>query len=218
MKRPAQNFILDIAIFVAFIALAATGLLMVVVLPPGSGHGTILWGLGRHGWGDIHFWIAMGLIAMVLVHLVLHWRWIVSMVKGRRFPDNRAQSRVMISLVALVALFGVAAAPFLTPTVAVEEERGDRQEARGEHEARPVGAITLGEIAYVTGVPMEYLVRELNLPDHISPGETLRRMQKRHGVDIEAVRRLINTYEASPSTLSLLDAERGEQPDSHQER
>lgn len=35
MKRPTQNFILDIFSFIAFVMLAVTGLLMEFVMPPG---------------------------------------------------------------------------------------------------------------------------------------------------------------------------------------
>lgn len=83
MKRANLNFVLDAVAFAAFVLLTSTGVLMRYVLPPGSGHFSILWGMDRHEWGQLHFWIAVVLMASMGLHLLLHWRWIISMVKGR---------------------------------------------------------------------------------------------------------------------------------------
>ena len=69
------NFYLDIVLFIAMMGLIATGVILHLVLPHGSGQLTFL-GLRRHGWGDIHFWIALLFTTLILVHLVLHWNWI----------------------------------------------------------------------------------------------------------------------------------------------
>ena len=44
----------------------------------------LLWGLTRHQWGDIHFWLSLGFLGILFVHIVLHWQWIVTVI-GRRF-------------------------------------------------------------------------------------------------------------------------------------
>jgi hypothetical protein len=33
----------------------------------------------RSGWIDIHDWVGVALLAIIGLHLVLHWRWIVTM-------------------------------------------------------------------------------------------------------------------------------------------
>jgi hypothetical protein len=85
----------DLINAVLFVALATTGIILRWVLPHGSGGGG---GAGQHGggrgfrggrgpapelldmtrheWGDIHFWIAVSLVAFVLLHLALHFGWI----------------------------------------------------------------------------------------------------------------------------------------------
>jgi hypothetical protein len=30
----------------------------------------------RHEWGDIHFYLAVGFVALMVVHIILHWGWI----------------------------------------------------------------------------------------------------------------------------------------------
>ena len=39
------------------------------------------WSLSRHTWLDIHDWVAVIIVAVVIIHLVLHWRWIIYITK-----------------------------------------------------------------------------------------------------------------------------------------
>jgi hypothetical protein len=110
MNRPTLNWLVDVLAFIAFVLLTVTGTLTRYVLPPGSGRYTTLWGLDRHGWGDIHFWVAVALLAVLAIHLILHWRWIVSMARGQRTDASGA--RVGLGFVGLIGLLGIAAAPF----------------------------------------------------------------------------------------------------------
>jgi hypothetical protein len=73
---------IDAANAFLFIALAVTGAITRYVLPPGSGgraggHVGQTWlGLTRHGWGDVHFWMAAAFIVGITLHLLLHAGWI----------------------------------------------------------------------------------------------------------------------------------------------
>ena len=76
-------------IWIAFCGLAGTGLILAWRLPPGSrgGHGLSVLGWGRHDWGDLHTWLAYAFLAMVFVHLALHWRWFWQIAaRKRRWP------------------------------------------------------------------------------------------------------------------------------------
>jgi len=79
VTRSAINLLVDAFSLIMFIALVMTGTLLVFVLPPGSRQAS-LWGMTRHEWGDVHFWIAISMIALIVVHLVLHWGWVCSMI------------------------------------------------------------------------------------------------------------------------------------------
>lgn len=122
MHRPTLNFLIDLVAFVAFAFLTTTGILTRYLLPPGSGRWATLWGLNRHQWGDLHFWVAVVLLGVLAIHLVLHWRWILCIVKGKR-PDTSGW-RVGLGLVGLIGLLGLAAAPLLAP---VEQTAVPRQ-------------------------------------------------------------------------------------------
>lgn len=69
--------ILNALLWLVFCAMAGTGLLLAFRLPPGSrgGRGLSAWGMSRHEWGDWHTWLSYAFLALILVHLVLHWRW-----------------------------------------------------------------------------------------------------------------------------------------------
>jgi len=95
MRKGTVNFVLDAVSLVAMLAIAATGLLMKFVLPPGSGSLSV-WGLGRHAWGGIHFWLAAALIVLLVLHVALHWAWVCASTRGvalRRPPRERTRGR-----------------------------------------------------------------------------------------------------------------------------
>ena len=95
MKNKAPLLILvDLFNFLMFLGLAFTGVLMKYVLPSGSGGGrgagyglgrgrggagaeTFL-GMTRHDWGEWHFWLAIGMVALVTVHVSLHAGWVAA--------------------------------------------------------------------------------------------------------------------------------------------
>ena len=94
MRKVTLNFIVDLAACVIMILLAATGLVVRYVLPAGSGGrggGTqsLLWELGRHDWGAVHFWLSIALGVLIVLHIILHWTWVC--VTTRRYLPSFAQ-------------------------------------------------------------------------------------------------------------------------------
>ncbi|MHC4175006.1 MAG: DUF4405 domain-containing protein [Planctomycetota bacterium] len=97
MKRGTLNFIIELVSFVNLLCLAVTGFIMSYILPPGSGGrgrmfregrgGQVgeqirdLWSITRHEWGDIHFYLAVLFVILMLVHIILHWTWIKNYFK-----------------------------------------------------------------------------------------------------------------------------------------
>lgn len=129
MKRADQNFLIDIFGFILFILLAATGLFLYFKLPPGS-QGAAVWGLSRHTWGDIHFGIAIGFLALMAFHLILHWNWIICMIKGRYKNMGKQKKNITLSLVVLILLFVISILPFLS-SVDQDDSRQRRNMGRG---------------------------------------------------------------------------------------
>ena len=83
MNRTIANIIIDIIAAFLFLGMIATGYILRFPLPPGSNKTLSLWGFTRHQWGDVHFWISLGLLVVLVIHLVLHWNWIVTVI-GKR--------------------------------------------------------------------------------------------------------------------------------------
>lgn len=40
--------------------------------------------MNRHEWGDLHTWTAYGFVALIFVHLAVHWRWFWQVASQRR--------------------------------------------------------------------------------------------------------------------------------------
>ena len=85
MNKLKINYFVDMIGLVSFLVTAITGLAIMIFLPPGEGNGGVhnyLFGYGRHDWGAIHDWAGVAMTIAVIIHLVLHWSWIVNMTKG----------------------------------------------------------------------------------------------------------------------------------------
>lgn len=194
MRKGNLNFVVDAVAFAAFVFLAATGILIRYVLPPGSGRFSTLWGMDRHDWGRIHFWIAVFLLASLGLHLFLHWRWVVSIVTGR--PREGSGFRVALAVVGLLALAGLAGAPFFGPV----EQAGEpphrlRSTEPGTGEALQInGSMTLREVERHTGVPAALILQELGLPPEVSLDERLGMLRRRYGFEIQAVREIVDRH------------------------
>ena len=87
MKRIWINFWVDLGMFLCMLFLAVSGLVQKYVLPParGSRRGLgpeELMGWTRHDWGDLHFYLSVAIVVLLIVHVVLHWTWIVCRIKA----------------------------------------------------------------------------------------------------------------------------------------
>lgn len=110
MKNKAPLLILvDLLNFLLLLGLAFTGVLMKYILPPGSGGGrgtgyglgrgrggagaeTFL-GMTRHDWGEWHFWLAIGMLALVTVHVLLHAGWVAA--AWRKYGPGRGLRAIL---------------------------------------------------------------------------------------------------------------------------
>ena len=69
-----------------------SGIILWFVLPSGQGArlsgSASVWGLDRHTWIDLHNWAALMLIAVLIAHVAMHWKWVFRQTRahliGRR--------------------------------------------------------------------------------------------------------------------------------------
>lgn len=191
MKKENLNFVIDAVALVIFILLVSTGLLMSYVLPPGSGHFSELWGMDRHEWGQLHFWIAIVLIIVIAIHLFLHWKWIFHIVKGRQ--REKVGIRVALLVAGLIILGIVAVLPFFGKVE--QTEKTPHKMRSSEHvesyDYNIDGSMTLTEVEKLTGVKGSTILRELSLPGNLPMDENLGRLQKEYGFELKEVRDVV---------------------------
>ena len=86
-----ERYIAFITLSILFIFEILSGLIIWFILPIGvedyhymiNGIGRIFWGLQRNIWVDIHAWLAVIIISIIIIHLIMHWKWILGMIKEK---------------------------------------------------------------------------------------------------------------------------------------
>ena len=87
MKKTRLNYALDALIALAFLLSALSGLVFLVAGSGGyqggqnAGFRTEILGISRWVWSDVHTWVSVIMIAGVMLHVALHWNWIVCITK-----------------------------------------------------------------------------------------------------------------------------------------
>ncbi len=101
MNKTKLNYLLDGVIGLGFAFSGVTGVAFLLMGEGGyqggrnPGFATGLLGLSRGTWSDLHTWASLVMIAGVVVHIALHWRWIVC-ITARMLPSlpHRAEEQV----------------------------------------------------------------------------------------------------------------------------
>lgn len=96
-SRRWLNFIVALVGVVTLTGVTLTGIVIRWVIPHGGfrhrhGWGRYagedlhrareLLGLHRHEWGDIHTVFAILFVSLMVLHVILHWRWIVAVCRS----------------------------------------------------------------------------------------------------------------------------------------
>ena len=212
MKRTTLNFWTDALAFIGFAFLATSGILLRYQLPHGSGRMetigegqraqekpvSVLWGLTRDEWGDVHYYIALGLMAVLAFHLVLHWKWIVCVTRGK--PVEGSGYRLGFGIIGLLAVLLLAAAPLFAPSnqmprSQLQDENKTTEELHIDDESKTIrGEMTLTDVERLTGVPASYILEHLGLPKTTSSDERVGQLRRKHDFQIEDVRRIVSEF------------------------
>lgn len=92
MNRNKLNFWIDFLAFIAFLLVAKTGLIIFFFLPEGVRQGRYqeFFGITKSTYSTIHDWAGIVMIVLVVIHLILHWRWIACSLKNffKKQSDN----------------------------------------------------------------------------------------------------------------------------------
>lgn len=215
MKRNAINFLIDLMSAAVMAAMLATGLLIRFALPPGSGSRRVLWGYGRHDWGDLHFWLAVTAIGILVFHVAVHWQWVCAMVV-RLFPGGGKQPagavrRNVSGIVAVAALAALFAGFVALAQRSVRESGSASFDRGGAHTGQHVGvteeraiaarddggafvqgSMTLTEVAEKYGLSVQAVRSRLELAADEAADERLGRLSKKYGFSMQDAREKLN--------------------------
>lgn len=228
MHRATLNYLVDFLTLLLILGLICTGLILEFVLLPGTGGreggaASVLWGETRHGWGDIHFYIAMGLGALLALHIALHWAWVCAVTRRivgsgpshsvrSRWHENAAGAAFVAALALLIGGFVFIAQSAVKireapqGSMALRSAIGEQDDPAHEGHAEVSGveirgSMTLAEIAQRTGTDLTRLRISLGLPQAVSADEKLGQLRKEYGFTMSEAReaiRLAATEAKSP--------------------
>jgi len=102
MKKQSMNFWIDILIFIWFIAVIFTGIVL-REFPVDLSEYTVL-GVPRKELADLHWVLSLSMIIFILAHLVLHWSWAkVSFRKHLRLgPKALAVTAIVLVVISMI--------------------------------------------------------------------------------------------------------------------
>ena len=104
MKKKSLNFWIDILIFIGFIIVVCTGIVLREFPVDLSGY-TVL-GVPRKELADLHWMLSLLMILFIFAHLVLHWGWAkVSFRKRLRLgPKPLAVTAIVLVLISMIVV------------------------------------------------------------------------------------------------------------------
>jgi hypothetical protein len=79
LSRTKTNYLIDIILAVLFFSVVITGLFMYFFIPSGIPRGgyILYLGLTKTTWIWIHSRAGILMATLTIIHLILHWKWIV---------------------------------------------------------------------------------------------------------------------------------------------
>lgn len=87
MKRVTLNALIDTGCLITFIPSLVSGLVLFLILPSGGGRGSgwAAWmGIARNQWVAMHNFTSLVFAALLIIHLLLHWRFFRHIGKALR--------------------------------------------------------------------------------------------------------------------------------------
>jgi len=106
MNKNTLKYLIDTLLFIDMSSIAAIGFLLGFVIPSGKVPQSQKYflGLHRHEWGDIHLYLSLFLLLLLVFHIWVNWTWVVQSTK--RYFGNRWKNVLWaISCAWIIVLF-----------------------------------------------------------------------------------------------------------------
>ena len=117
------NFWLDAFLMLAFVALSITAVIVQFVFPTGvAAKGWLLWGMDFSQWCSIQFGILATLGFGIVIHVMLHWQWVCSVVvrkllHQKELPDDGIRTIYGVGLLIALLVTGATIVGFAMLTI-----------------------------------------------------------------------------------------------------
>jgi hypothetical protein len=128
VSRTIVNFFLDLALLLVLTGLLGIAAILQFVFPQGtSAAGWKLWGYSYDAWSRLQFVLLCLLTVAILVHVMLHWTWVCSVLvcKLARRKDKSAQlddgSRTLYGVATLIVLLIAISGALAWATLTIRE-------------------------------------------------------------------------------------------------
>lgn len=227
------NFIIDALMFLLMAAISGLGFLIKYVLVPGQvrtekfGRFVDLYflGLDRHQWGSIHLILSFILIALLLLHIVLHWALVKCLF--RKLITQTSFRWILSVIFCLVCLFCFIF-PFFVPIDIRDVAAGEGHQHHSqyaaevvepEHEQRATnrqqkvdvaeqqihhrdanieinGSMSLGQVSSQYNIPVQVLLSGLKINQFYASDTRIGHLRKRYGFDMNDVAEVITKYKS----------------------
>ncbi len=132
MKKTTWKYLVDTLLFISITGIAFIGILMAFFLAEGPTSQAresekYFLSLHRHQWGDIHLYLSLAFTALVVIHLILEWRWIKGKTR-QLFKKAWVPILVLIAALSLIVpfIFWVATPKYSTNYDEYGKRSGDR--------------------------------------------------------------------------------------------
>jgi hypothetical protein len=91
MKESDWRYIVDAILYVCLGGMTLIGILLGLVVPAGpavADSAKYFLGLHRHQWGNIHAYLSIAFVALIVVHIVFNWKWVTAKTRQifKRWP------------------------------------------------------------------------------------------------------------------------------------
>ena len=204
MNKNKLKYVVDSLLFICVVGIAFIGILLGFVIPEGpsgSESSKYFLNLHRHQWGNIHLYLSIAFVVLIIIHLILSWKWIkVQAVKI--FKKGWKAALLLTVCVAVLVIF--LAWIFYPKEPGAYRDYGRGSGRKGLHLQKNIGQIsynqnevivtgkmTMEDLEKATGLSMNRIIEVLGLPSNISGNETLGRLGKEYGFSLVELRNIL---------------------------
>ena len=222
MKKVDWQYLVNTLLFICIVGIVIIGLLLGLVIPkgPSAAENTKYFlNLHRHQWGNIHFYLSLAFILLVIIHLTLDWKWI----KGRANHLFKKGWKAALTATVAASILLIFVLWLFYPKEPGAYEGYGAGRGRTETAQTPddqdyitvTGQMTLEELDKATGIPAERIMEALGLPAKVSRKETFGRLRKKHGFSLLDVRDVLTELLSAAENYRDESPEIKEKPTEH---